>query len=487
MFRKSIALLLTLLLLMTAVSESPYTSYTQDAWGNSVPAPDSYLPRAAFNCLAETGKALKAPSDLFVWNDRIIYVSDSGNDRIVVLDADYSCLRVIDRYTDRDGVEYAVKNPAGIFVDGESRLYICLPDEEKVVVLNAEDKLTAEYLRPETDLLDDNTRFSPEKVLANRLGTVFVLPKGLYLGAVMYGREGNFLGFYGANDVAVTVQVLLDHAWKQILSQEQVSSMARYVPVQFSSFDIDGENFIYTCTNENNTYREISKLNTLGDNVLTSYTRNVVSQTYDYGDIEKGYYMGQVQDTRLVDICVNDRELIYALDKTRGRVFVYDQESHLLSIFGGPGYQMGTFHNPAAIDTFGDDVLVLDSETGLITVFERTGYGELMENAVLMYIDGRYAEARTLWEEVICRNINCTLAYTGIGKALYEEGSYREAMHYFELGYDREGYSRAYEEYRKMTARAILPYVFTVAAVAAVGTVIYVKVRRRRKGGAQDE
>lgn len=480
MLKKVLILMLALCtLVLSASADTAYTGYNYDAWGESVPAPNSYLPVQTIN-LHESGTTLKSPSDLFVWQNQLIYISDSGNNRIVVLDADYQFVREIVAYQSEDG-EVALQNPSGIFVDAQAQLYICLPDEEKVVVLDENNRLVCVYGRPDSDLLEDTTVYKPVRVIANQLGTVFVLPQGLYLGAVMYDKQGEFLGFYGANDVVVTLDVLMDYMWKQILTQDQVNSMARYVPVQYVAFDIDANNFIYTCTNESSTtYNEISKLNSLGDNVLISYTRNVVSQTNNYGDLEQEVYLGQTQDTRFVDLAIHDNELLYALDRTRGRVFVYDQESHLLSVFGGSGDQLGTFDTPVAVDTLGDQVMVLDQEKGTMTVFERTYYGELVENAVLLYIDGLYQEARELWEEVILYNVNCELAYTGIGKALYEEGQYHEAMHYFKLGYDREGYSRAFDEYRMEVARQFFPAVCTGLVVLVVGIKVWTQVRRRK-------
>ncbi len=480
MKRLLIFLLVLCCVYQTAVSEVSYSGYNYDAWGRSVPAPQSYLPARTVT-LNDAGTALKNPTDIFVWHEQLIYLSDSGNNRIVVLDDDFNLLREVSSFVE-DGSTTPLVNPTGLFVDDEGMLYVCLPDEGRVVVLDHESCLVREYGRPESDLLEETTAYKPNKVIVNQLGTVFVLPLGIYLGAVMYDSHSNFLGFYGANNVVVTAGVLRDYVWKQLLTQEQVDSMARYVPVQFAAFDIDKDNFIYTCTNESqNTYKEISKLNSLGDNVLISYTRNVVSQTGDFGDLERAVYLGQLQDSRFVDLAIHDNEIFYALDRTRGRVFVYDQECHLLSVFGGSGNQLGTFDYPIALDTLGQRVLVLDHEKNSITVFERTHYGELVENAILLYMDGLYQQARELWEEVSRWNVNSELAYTGIGKALYEEGKYKEAMHYFELGYDRKGYSRAFDEYRMEVARKVFPAVFTVLAVLAAAAVITGKIRRHRK------
>ena len=486
MLKRILIFLLALCCCGSALADT-YQGYNYDAWGDSVPAPQSYLPIRSIT-LNDTGKALKNPSDVFVWQEKLVYISDSGNNRIVVLDDQFSLVKEISAYESGEG-SIPLTNPAGIFVDGAGLLYVCLPDEGRVVVLDGNNTLVREYGRPESDLLEDTTVYKPNKVIANQLGTVFVLPQGMYLGAVMYDSQGKFLGFYGANDVVVTVDVMMDYLWKQILTQEQVSSMARYVPVQYASFDIDENNFIYTCTNEsNNTYSEISKLNSMGDNVLIAYTRNVTSQTNDFGDLERATYLGQMQDSRFVDLAIHDNEILYALDRTRGRVFVYDQESHLLSVFGGSGDQLGTFDYPIAIDTIGQTVMVLDHEKSCLTLFERTHYGELVESAVLLYMDGLYADARELWEQVALYNVNCELAYTGIGKALYEEGRYKEAMHYFKLGYDREGYSRAFDEYRMEVARGVFPVVCTALVIGGAALMIFAKLRRSRaiKTGRRD-
>jgi hypothetical protein len=44
---------------------------------------------------------------------------------------------------------------------------------------------------------------------------------------------------------------------------------------------------------------------------------------------------------------------------------------------------------------------------------------------------------------------NYTLAYIGVGRALLRQERYKEAMEYFELKYDDENYSKAFQQYRK--------------------------------------
>lgn len=475
-------LLLCLCIQSVAQAAIPYDGYVYDAWGNSVPAPVNYVPVRAVSGLELTGTALKNPADVFVSAEGLVYLSDRGNNRILILGSDLSLLTVMDTIILEDGTTEPLSGPAGLFVDENGQIYVCQPDEGRVALLDRDGRLIRSFTRPESNLMGDGIVYAPSSVLVNTLGTVFVLVDGLYLGAVLYDRDARFLGFYGANEVNVTGALLADRLWKSLLTQEQAQKMTRYVPVQFSGFDIDEDQFIYTCTNQTySTYGEISKLNALGDDVLVPYTANLASSTGDYGDLERAMYMGQMIDTRFIDLCVTEDGLIFALDRSQCRIFEYDREGRLLGIFGAQGSQLGAFKSVQAIDTLGSQVLVLDPTAGLLTAFEPSEYGALMEQAVSLYNDGLYAQARLVWEEVLARNVNCELAWVAIGKALYEEEDYAQAMVCFERGYDRVNYSRAFKEYRMQTARVYLPYGLTALAVGIVVLNLWRKWRKRRR------
>ena len=57
-------------------------SYNYNLKGESVPAPDSYLPVRELR--GEAGDEWRLPADLYV-RDGVIYLLDSGNNRIVLL------------------------------------------------------------------------------------------------------------------------------------------------------------------------------------------------------------------------------------------------------------------------------------------------------------------------------------------------------------------------------------------------------------------
>jgi tetratricopeptide (TPR) repeat protein len=78
------------------------------------------------------------------------------------------------------------------------------------------------------------------------------------------------------------------------------------------------------------------------------------------------------------------------------------------------------------------------------------------------------------------------LANSGIGKALYRNGNYKEAMEYFKNAHDKEWYSKAYKEYRKEWIASAVPYVALILIAIFLFFTIknyYIRIKRFLKGG----
>jgi tetratricopeptide (TPR) repeat protein len=85
----------------------------------------------------------------------------------------------------------------------------------------------------------------------------------------------------------------------------------------------------------------------------------------------------------------------------------------------------------------------------VVIVFEPTIYAQLIHAAIREYQGGNYERSADLWTEVLRRNLNYDLAYTGIGRALLRQDRFAEAMANFRLGSNREQYSEAFGLYRR--------------------------------------
>jgi hypothetical protein len=145
---------------------------------------------------------------------------------------------------------------------------------------------------------------------------------------------------------------------------------------------------------------------------------------------------------------------LYAvLDRERNKVFTFDMAGNLLYAFGGSGTQTGLFTQVSALTYRGTDLLVLDINLGAITVFERTAYGALLEEAREAARRRDFDEAYALWVEVSRRNSNFDLAYTGMARMMMRHGNYTQAMDFYRYSGDVVGYSRAFAELRRVWVR----------------------------------
>lgn len=462
-----------------AANDLSYDGYNYDAYSVSTPSPEGYEPILRIKGEELPCGAFNAPEDLFYSKDNYIYIADTGNNRIVVLDKDYYFVRTITQIY-FDGVAENLEKPNGIFVS-DGNIYIVQSEKQRVLRCDGEGNVLSQFLRPVSDIFTSEMTYTPTKVLVNNSGTVYVLVKNFVYGALTYSPEGKFLNYYGSNKVTANFEVLLDYFWKQIMSKEQVDQMKRYVPVEYANFCIDSENFIYTVTKEAKK-DQVRRLNTLGNNVLPVFDRNLSSATGKYGDLESQKIGGVWTTNKFIDIAVDADGFINILDQENGRIFQFDPESRLLHIFGGSADSGYGFTNPTSIEVIGEDVAVIDSGKNTLTVFSPTEYGSLVKNAVLLYNDGFYTKAAEAWEQIVVRNQNFELAYDGLGKAAFENGEYELAMKYYKLAYSREGYSDAFKEYRADILRVSLPVIGTVAIILiGVFALIRKKIKFKHK------
>ena len=354
------------------------------------------------------------------------------------------------------------------FRDDDGSIYLCDTKQKRILVLDQSYKLVRKYegIRPLGENQEEDYMFLPTRIVVDASGNMYVLVQNEYQGIMQIDSDGRFISFVGGNKVTYDPVTKL---WKKIMSKEQRAQLEQFLPVEYTNLSQDGEGLIYTVSKADNS-DPIKRLNLSGKDVLirNGYT-DVIGDVLPAGTDEK------TTGSLFVDIASDASGLIYALDANRGRIFVYNNEGFLFYVFGGIGTQLGTFATPSAIEVNGTDVLVADQGNPRITVFRRTAYAQMISEADEAYNTGRYDESVNIWNEVIKQNSNFELAYTQIGKVYLRRGQYKQAMDYFELGNFRgdkitntTGYNKAFSEFRRETAAKWLgPAVITVVALAA--------------------
>ena len=467
--------------------ETVYPSYTYNEWDESVSTPDGYTVRATVRSAQVEGGPWKTPQDLCVTPEGHILLADTGNDRILEYDGNWHLLREIKELT-LNGAALPLLGVNGLHVSEDGMLYVALKTSAQAAVAKL-DTLQATLLieNPNNALLGDDFTFSPAKIGADNAGRIYILSTGCYSGFLQFSPQGEFMGYYGANKVAVTAEVLFNYYWKSIMTNEQRQNMTSILPVEYSNLFCAPDGFVYATTVATSSpVNQVKRLNPLGNNTYLARGDKEIN----FGDEELAVTaQGAASSTLLptfVDAAVTkDSEFIFAVDRSYGRVFERDRTGNLIAVFGALGYQEGTFQQPVALDLLDGDVLVLDTAKNCVMVFAPTVYTNLVHEAVSLYNAGEYEASRALWNEVLKRNSNATQAYAGVGRALLKENKHEEALGYFRLGDSREEYSQTYRIVRLNRLRS--GAVWAVSIVAALVVVLkVVSVIRKKKRKVDD-
>lgn len=453
----------------------PYASYTYDCDGNVVESGSVYSPMCVINGEGLNVGGFSGPADLYE-RDGHLYVLDSGNSRIVKTDIRGSFAKEI--IPAESGEEIDLTKATGIYVDAKERIFIADSGNNAVWVLNADGAAEKKITKPDSEYFDKDIEFLPSRVIGDSVGNIYVQSTGIYDGLCIFDSEYQFTGFFGSEKVKTTSEILTSYFWKQFMTSEQKESMANYVPSEIYSMDISSEDFIYTITPGASLgtlpYKQNSDsircLNPKGSDTLKSDAPRNVEAALDSDNLYLNF----------IDVSYSESGYINLLDNKHGRIYQYDENMRLITAFSGMGDFAGTFSNPCAIESTGEYILVLDAGKNNITVFEPTLIGTKIHNALSLYNSGNYQESLEPWLEVIEQNPNFQLAYIGIGNALFNEGNYKEAMSYYELAKDTEGYSNAYKEYRVIMMRNNIVWIVLVIVLAVVAIKLFSCLKRKK-------
>lgn len=487
--KKAIACLLLLITVLIpcsrASANSNFYTYSYDYYGIELESPDAYTAEDILigSRLGEEVGDFVSPSGLFV-RDENIYIVDTGNNRIVVVDKGFNLVRIIVSI-EIDGEQSFFNQPTDVFVDEKGDLYICDKLNQRIIHTDKELNLIKLYTKPTDETILEGSDFLPIKCVVDSSGRLYLLAGNVNKGFMQFDKNGQFTIYVGANPVKATLFQVIR---KRLMTKAQRERMILFVPTEYSNIAIDKDNFLYATTttfddgelrNNPDKVNPVRKLNSLGTDILI---RN--GYFHPVGDISWGTGGDVSGASRFEDITALDNDIYMAIDRIRGRVFAYDFQGNLLYAFGGLGNKMGYFEYPSAIEHMGSDILVLDYKSGSLTRFTLTEFGDYINKGLALYKEGRYDESAEYWEKVLHLNGNYDLAYIGIGRALLRKGEYAEAMKYFKSKVDQDNYSKAFAQYRKIWVEENIGYliggfIFLMILPKAVRL-----IRKLIKGGA---
>lgn len=426
----------------------PYKAYTytNDAEPQAVPSVNAFEVGLIVDEKVMGCTKLKDPQDIFVDDQDRVFILDSGNCRVLILDKDYRCIKELTEFQYNGNALTLAKDAKGIFYkESDDRLYIADTQNNRIIVTDLNGKVETVYEKPVDELISAEVSYRPKKIIVDNMGIMYVVTETINNGALLIDRENNFLGFYGANEIEATWEVVAEYMWREILTESQTAQAGvAFLPTELNNIFWSDDRFVYAVSPSSDTVKNpVVKLNAISNNTFPSGAY--------FGDL----IIGAEDNTVLfTDITVDNEGVFTILDAMSNKLYQYDTECNLLAVFGGKGSQKGLSTLPKAIESnSNNDILILDAGKNEIIVMAQTHYGKVIREAAVLHNDGLYEEAIESWQEVLKMNANYNMAYIGLGKGYMYLGEYKDAMECFKLGGDQEGYGEAKGEYRNQIIR----------------------------------
>lgn len=379
----------------------------------------------------------------------------------------------------------AKRDANNVIIEGEYEDLIYLSDtgNNQVVILDAETYKVVQVISAPTDQVFAGKTFSPTKVVTDSAGRIYVISDGVYEGIILLSNKGEFMRFVGVN---YTTMSFWDALWRNMATEEQRKQMTSILQTEFKNFTIDSQGFIYTVSRaventETGTIDDtamIKRINQAGKDVLIRNGYSVPKG--DLVTIKTGANKG---GSTFSGITVNEYGVYTVVDTKGGRLFTYDKEGNLLYVSAGKGSEVTDLENPVAVRYQGDNLLVLEKNNRVVIRYTPTEVGAMINKAVKYQATGDLESASEEWQNVINQNPNYELAYVGVGKTYLDSERYLDAMEYFKTGFNVEYYSKAYKLYRDDIVKRWFPYVMTlvfVGVVAKLGYSAYKSIRFKK-------
>lgn len=459
-----IAMVMLMLVPDVIMATPPYATYTYSYSGEVLSSPTAYVTDSVIDSAymaLPTDTVLTDPRDMFVGPDDKVYIVDAGLNTVFVLDRYYKYLFKIDTFINEQGVPDTFANPSGVFVN-EDNIFVCDSDKNRIVMFDTAGNFIKIIPQPVSNYFEEGSIYKPVACAVDDYGRIFVVSSTTYQGIIVINTDGEFFGFIGAQKVSISALEIL---WRNLQTEAQKIQQDEYISTEFNNITIDDKNFVYVTTSsisetdqqnaltgksKSSDFAPVKKLNASGADVMR---RNGIYPPSGEVKITTNASANISGASRIVDVAIGPEGTWSIVDQKRSKIFTYDDNGTLLFAFGDKiGTQIGNIESIKSIVYQGSNILVLDQINKNIIRFRRTEYADLLIEALHHDNERMYDVTIDDWSEILKRNNNFDSAYIQIGKSLYRQGKYEEAMEYYQSAYDTSNYSEAYKEIRKQWA-----------------------------------
>ena len=164
---------------------APYQTYTYSISGTSLNSPNAYEPAKTIDSkyiglldtktmskfypdlsaadLAKKAVAFEDAADLETDEFGNVYIADTKNNRVLVLDRYYKLKLIIESFTNENGVPDKLKAPKGVFitkdkiVEGKKVpgiIYVCDTDNNRIVTFDRDGNFLSIIAAPESEIIE---------------------------------------------------------------------------------------------------------------------------------------------------------------------------------------------------------------------------------------------------------------------------------------------------------------------------------------------
>ena len=490
-FNKILCTFFALLMVVTAAcvtanAGSAYQTYVYSVDGKALYSPDAYTAIATIDSdYMGLNVPIENPGDLVTDQAQNVYIADTGNNRIVVLDRYYKVNFTIAEFSNDQGVPDRLTAPQGVFVSeanekADKLIWVCDTGANRIVVFDEFGNFQRIIEEPESTLFDQDSVYKPVAMAVDAHGRLYVVSSTTYQGIIVMTNDGKFTGFIGAQAVNISVW---DRIWRRFQTKEQRENAEQNVSTEFNNISINmNHGLIYVTTStieesavsgaitnkdKKGTYSPVKLLNPNGDEKMRRNGFWMPAGEIDYSSRSTDEITGV---SKIIDAAVGPEDTWSIIDEKRNRIYTYDFDGNLLFAFGDKGTMLGNLGSIEAIAYQGTNMLILDKTNDNITVFQRTEYGDILLEAIAAESTQDFDRAISLWTDVLKRNSNFDSAYVGIGQAMYRNKDYLNSLSYFEAAYDTDNWSNSYKEIRKewMSTYFLLLLIIIVGLIVGI-------------------
>ncbi len=416
-------------------ADTVYNSYVYDDKEEAIEIPSPYVFSKTLTGDNQQGINFQELTDMFYAKDtKQLYIVDAGLSSVIVMNEKFETEHILSSFK-HDGKKDALSGCRGICVK-DGIIYVADTDNGRIVTFSQKDySYIRTFEKPRISQLGDDYSFEPIRLEVGITGQMYIVARGINSGFVVLNKDGTFQSFAGAPKVKTNP---IDEVWKLFMTKKQKEATLKSVPTEYNSIRFDNNGFLYATTKSKDV-QPIVKLNLQGSDILV-YDEN----TPPTGDTE---YLG-TDSSSFVDVCVDENGVYYALDEYLGHIFAYNSNGKILFAFGKNGTQKGTLNSSVAIEMINDKILVANTVSKIINVYQRTDFGEAVLTANKTMTSGDYKTAEKNWKYVLQQCSSYTLAKDSLGKIELYNKNYKQAKTYSKVAGDKETYSDAFRASR---------------------------------------